>query len=94
MDPTAISLTIGLVGGLVLGAVYYGGLALTTRWLQGTERAVVWAYVSFVVRLTVVAIGLVVVTHGDIGRMIAAGTGIFSIRALYSWVERHDRSPS
>jgi F1F0 ATPase subunit 2 len=68
-------------GGLVLGAVHFGGLWLTVQRLPAARRPALLALGSFVLRTVAVAGGVVLLAAGDARRVLAALAGILAARA-------------
>ncbi len=85
------SLLLGLAGGLVLGAFFFGGLWLTVRAATSAARPRLLLAGSFVVRFAVLAGGLYLLMLGDWRRLLAALVGLLLARTLLA---RRVRTPS
>lgn len=73
---------VGLLAGVVLGAVFFGGLMLTVRRLPTARRPAALALSSFVVRTAVVLAGLAWVAQGDWRRLAGALVGLVAMRVM------------
>lgn len=73
---------IGLIGGLVAGVVFFGGLRWTVGRLPGAKRPALLATVSFIVRSVVLAAVLVIAGDGELVRILVAVVGILVVRSL------------
>lgn len=72
MSEQAWIILISLAAGLVMGAVFFGGLLLTTRRLARTRHPAALVLGSFVVRAVIVGAGFVVlVRYGWLGPAVA-----------------------
>jgi F1F0 ATPase subunit 2 len=78
LDP--VEVTVSLAVGIGLGLFYFGALRLTVQHLPGSRRAVLWTFISFVLRLAVFLVVFVSITQGDAVRMIAALIGFMLMR--------------
>jgi F1F0 ATPase subunit 2 len=75
-----IALAMGLVAGAVLGVVFFGGLWWTTQRLPTTSRPALLLSLSLLVRVVVLAVGLLLVAQlGGIPLLFAA-LGLVAVR--------------
>ena len=82
MDSSALDLGVTALAGLALGTFFFGGLRLTVHWLESSQRPLLLALASFVLRLVVATAGFVVVGSGRWERYAAALLGFFVIRLV------------
>ncbi len=82
MSEQAWIILISLVAGLAMGAVFFGGLLLTTRRLARASHPAALVLVSFAVRAVVVGAGFaVLVRYGWLGPA-AAMLGFLIVRLV------------
>ena len=83
-------LVLALVAGLVLGAVFFGGLWWTVRkGVSGKSRAL-WFPVSMLLRMSIVLVGFYFVGQGDWQRLVTCLLGFIIARII---VMRLTRTP-
>jgi len=70
------------VAGAALGAAYFGALWATLSRLPGSARPLRLAGLSLLLRLALLAGGLILIAGGDAGRMIAGLLGVLLARDL------------
>jgi F1F0 ATPase subunit 2 len=78
IDP--LSAVLGLAGGLLLGAVFFGGLWWTVRIGLASNSAGLWFAGSYLLRFAVLLAGLYLLAHDDAVRGIAAALGLILAR--------------
>ncbi len=69
------SLVIALAAGVVLAAMFFGGLWWTTQRGLASERPAAWFLGSPLLRMTAAVTGFYFVSHGDWRRLLACGLG-------------------
>jgi F1F0 ATPase subunit 2 len=81
-------LMLGLAGGvgLLLGAVFFGGLWWTVRTVVSSGRPPAWLAGSLVLRTGIVLVGFYVLGRGDWGRLVACLAGFIVARLLVTGV--------
>lgn len=79
-DP--ILLTMALLVGMVLGALFFGGLWWTVRRGLASPRPALWFASSLLLRLGIVLTGFYVVGGTDWRRMVACLAGFLLMRIL------------
>ncbi len=83
-------LVLALVAGLVLGAIFFGGLWWTVRkGVSGKSRAL-WFPVSMLLRMSIVLVGFYFVGQGDWQRLVTCLLGFIIARII---VMRLTRTP-
>jgi F1F0 ATPase subunit 2 len=83
-----LSPAFALVTGILLGAVFYGGLWWTVRRGVSSRRAVHWFLASLVLRLSVVACGFYFVSAGHWQRLLLCLFGFVMARLAVTWLTR------
>jgi F1F0 ATPase subunit 2 len=74
------------VAGLLLGAVFFGGLWWTVRKGVSSQRQALWFLGSFVLRSLVVVTGFHVVSDGHWQRLLACLFGFAVARLIVIWL--------
>ena len=73
---------IPLFVGLVLGCFFYGGLFWTVKRLATSQRVGSLFIFSFVLRTSLVVLGLYITMNGQLDRLIAFSVGFLVIRFI------------
>lgn len=81
MNKTLI-LALSGVAGLVLGAIFFGGLWWTIRKAMASEKPALWFLGSLLLRMSVALGGFYFVSGGDLKRMLLCVLGFFAARLL------------
>ncbi len=68
--------------GLLLGAIFFGGLWWTVRRGMASARPAIWFFVSLLLRLSLVMAGFYFVGQGDWRRLVACLVGFIIARIL------------
>ncbi len=77
---TVIAVAAGLVAGIVLGLVFFGGLWWTTQRLATSSQPGILVSVSLLVRVVVLAGGLFLLAQIGSGALLAAVLGLLVTR--------------
>ncbi len=85
-----VILAFALVSGLVLGAIFFGGLCWTVRKGVTSKHPAIWFLASMVVRMSIVLAGFYFVGRGDWQRLVACLVGFIIARLI---VMRMTRTP-
>jgi F1F0 ATPase subunit 2 len=75
-----IALGVGLVAGVILGAVFFGGLWWTTQRLPTTPRPALLLSSSLLVRVLALAVGLLLIAQLGGGALLFAALGLVAAR--------------
>lgn len=86
-----LALSLSLVAGLILGALFFGGLWWTVGRAVSSKRPALWLLVSKVVRMALVLGGFYVVGGGRWQRWLMCLSG-FVLARVVAW--RLTRSPT
>ena len=77
-----LELVLAGTAGLVLGAVFFGGLWWTLRKSLSSPRPALWLLGSALVRMSLVLVGLYLVSDGHWQRLLAGLAGVLCARFL------------
>jgi F1F0 ATPase subunit 2 len=88
MMSEASMLALAGVAGLLLGAIFFGGLWWTVRNGMASSRPALWFVGSWVLRTGVVLAGLYVVAGGAWPRMLLCLLGFVVARFIVTWLTR------
>jgi F1F0 ATPase subunit 2 len=85
-----LSLVLALVTGILLGAMFFGGLWWTVRKGVSSTRPVIWFFGSLLLRISIVLAGFYFVTGGHWERLLLCLLGFIIARFI---VTRLTRAP-
>ena len=82
------ALMLGLAGvaGLIMGAIFFGGLWWTVRKGVSSKRPALWFLGSFLLRTGVVVAGFYIVSDGQWQRLLACLFGFAVARFIVTWL--------
>jgi F1F0 ATPase subunit 2 len=78
----ALPLMLAALAGILLGAIFFGGLWWTVRKGLSSRRPALWFLVSFMLRIAIVMLGFYHVGQGDWRRLVACLVGFVIARLL------------
>lgn len=81
-------LALALVSGLLLGAIFFGGLWWTVRKGVTTKSPALWFLGSMLLRMGLVLIGFYFVGRGDWRRLVVCLVGFIIARFIVMWLTR------
>lgn len=84
----SFELSVSVLAGITLGALFYGGLWLTVRRLAVTRHPVAVTLGSLLIRMTAVLAGLLLVAHGRWQNVLACLVGLTIGRVAVSRFSR------
>jgi F1F0 ATPase subunit 2 len=94
----APTLVLACVAGVLLGAIFFGGLWWTIREGVSSPRPATWFFVSLLLRVSIVLAGFYLVSGGHWERLLACLLGFVTARFLVTRLTRpplkHFDSPS
>jgi F1F0 ATPase subunit 2 len=90
----ALRLVLAGIAGLALGAVFFGGLWWTLRKSLQSPRPALWLLGSLLVRMSLVLVGLYLVSGGQWERLLACLVGVIGARFLVLRLTRSADRPS
>jgi F1F0 ATPase subunit 2 len=82
------SLLFAGVAGLLLGAIFFGGLWWTVRKGLSLKQPALWFLGSLLLRMGIVLAGFYFVGHGDWKRLLACLLGFVIARFVVTWLTR------
>ena len=81
MDET-LSLVLALVAGVLLGAIFFGGLWWTVQKVVLSNRSTLWFFVSLLMRTSILLAGFYLIAHGHWGRLLMCLLGFVVARPI------------
>jgi F1F0 ATPase subunit 2 len=87
----SIMLLLAWLAGVVLGAIFFGGLWWTVRLGLSSRRPALWFITSSLLRTGVALAGFYFVSNGDWKRLLLCFLGFFMTRPLVTWLTRSPR---
>jgi F1F0 ATPase subunit 2 len=82
MTPSVLALALALLSGVLLGAIFFGGLWWTVRRGLLSPVPALWFSASSLLRTAVALGGFYVVSHGEWRRLLACLLGFFLSRIV------------
>lgn len=83
MDSTPLALALSALAGIVLGALYFGGLWLTITKIRALKSPGVLLIVSFLLRTVLVIGGFYLITDGKLERLAVSMLAFFVTRFAF-----------
>jgi F1F0 ATPase subunit 2 len=83
-----LSLASALIAGVLLGAIFFGGLWWTVRRSVSSKRLALWLFASWLLRTGIVLPGFYFVMQGDWQRLLAALLGFVLARIAVTRLTR------
>jgi F1F0 ATPase subunit 2 len=71
---------LALLGGILLGIIFFGGLWWTVQRGVSSKQPAVWFFASLMLRTAIVVVGFYFVMHGDWRRVVASLLGFILAR--------------
>jgi F1F0 ATPase subunit 2 len=81
MDET-LSLVLALVAGVLLGAIFFGGLWWTVQKVVLSNRSTLWFFVSLLMRTSILLAGFYFIAHGHWERLLMCLLGFVVARPI------------
>jgi F1F0 ATPase subunit 2 len=89
MTPSdALALVLAAIAGLLLGAIFFGGLYLTVRKGVSSGSPALWFFGSLVVRMGIAMAGFYFISDGSWQRLVACLLGFVVARLAVTWLTR------
>ena len=85
MNETLILMGACVVG-IILGAIFFGGLWWSIRKGVSSKRPALWFFGSFLLRMSIALTGFYFVSLGHWERLIACVLGFFTARFIVKWL--------
>ena len=89
-----VTLVLALMAGLVLGAIFFGGLWWTVRKGVSSPRPALWFLVSMLLRMSITLGGFYFVSEGRWERLLLCLLGFVMARLLVTWLTRPEKEVS
>ena len=93
-----LTLTLSLAAGLLLGAIFFGGLLWTVRKGVSSKQPALWFFGSMVVRMSIVLSGFYFIGRGHWERLLVCLLGFILARLIVTRLARpqveHQTSPA
>jgi len=83
-----LSLAFALVAGILLGAIFFGGLWWTVRLGVSSNRVALWFFGSVLLRMSVVLAGFYYVSGCQWERLLLCLLGFVIARVFVMWLTR------
>jgi F1F0 ATPase subunit 2 len=83
-----LALALAAIAGLLLGAIFFGGLYLTVRQGVSSGSPALWCFGSLVVRMGTALAGFHFVSDGSWQRLVACLLGFVVARLVVTWWTR------
>ena len=77
-----LSLVLALVAGVLLGAIFFGGLWWTVQKVVSSERSALWVFCSLLLRMSIVLAGFYFIAHGHWERLLMCLLGFVVARPI------------
>jgi F1F0 ATPase subunit 2 len=74
--------------GVLLGAIFFGGLWWTVRKSLSSERPALWIFTSLLLRMGVTLTGFYLVSDGQWQRLLLCLLGFIMARLVVTWLTR------
>jgi F1F0 ATPase subunit 2 len=89
-----LSLVLALITGVVLGAIFFGGLWWTVRKCVSARQPALWFFGGGLLRMTLVLAGFYFVAHGHWGRLLLCLLGFVMARVIVTRLTRTVEKPT
>ena len=86
-----LSLALGLVTGVLLGLMFFGGLWWTIRKGVSSEQPALWFFGSLLLRTSITLAGFYLIARGNWERLLVCLLGFIMARLVVTWLTRPSR---
>lgn len=83
-----LTLTLSLAAGLLLGAIFFGGLYWTVRKGISSKQPALWFFASLLLRMSIALAGFYFIGRGHWERLIVCLLGFVLARLVVTWLTR------
>ena len=83
-----LALALSLIAGVLLGAIFYGGLWWTVRRGVASAQPALWFSASLLLRMSIALAGFYFVSGGNLERMLLCFIGFILARVWVTWLTR------
>lgn len=84
----SVTLLLAAFAGVLLGAVFFGGLWWTVQKGVASHHPALWFFGSFIARMSIVLAGFYFVGGGQWQRLLSCLAGFLLARFIVTWVTR------
>jgi F1F0 ATPase subunit 2 len=88
-----LGLALALVAGILLGAIFFGGLWWTVREGFSSKQPALWFFGSGLLRTSTVLAGFYLVAHGHWERLLVCLFGFVTARVIVTQLSRAEDKP-
>lgn len=92
-SPGILTLFMVLLGGGILGGLFFGGLWWTVQKGLHSTYAGAWFLTSSVLRISLAIVGIYLITYGQWSRLLACLMGFIAARYLVLWLTPKHTDP-
>ena len=89
-----VSLTLALAAGVLLGAIFFGGLWLTVCKGASSQQPALWFFGSLLLRMSIALAGFYFVSGGHWKRLLACLLGFIMARLIIIRITRAMEKPT
>ena len=83
-----LNCALAWAAGVLLGAIFFGGLWWTVRKGMSSEHPVFWFFGSMLLRMSIALVGFYFVSGGQWERLLMCLVGFVAARLLVTWLTR------
>ena len=84
----SLTLALALAAGVLLGAIFFGGLWWTVRKGVSSKRPALWFFGSLLLRMSIALAGFYFVAGGHWERLLLCLLGFVMARLVVTWLTR------
>jgi F1F0 ATPase subunit 2 len=88
-----LTLVLALAAGVVLGAMFFGGLWWTVQRVVSAKRPALWVLASLLLRTSLALAGFFVIARGHWERLLLCLVGFVIARLVVTWLTRSPGEP-
>jgi F1F0 ATPase subunit 2 len=89
-----LTLVLALVAGVLLGALFFGGLWWTVQKGLSSKRSALWFLGSLLLRMSIALAGFYFVSGGHWKRLLMCLLGFVIARLVVTWLTRATEKPT
>ena len=89
-----VTLVLALVTGVLLGAIFFGGLWWTVQKGVSSKRPALWFFGSLLLRTSIALVGFYFITRGHWERLLVCLLGFVVARLIVTWLTRAANKPT
>ena len=83
-----LTLVLAFVTGVLLGAIFFGGLWWTVQKVVSSKRSALWSLGSLLLRTSIVLAGFYFIARGHWERLLVCLMGFVVARLVVTWLSR------